>query len=87
MLLKNEGKLQGAGAGTYLASCPNVKFSQRNFKEQLANHKELRDAFSKECYEVLCTFLSDTKNRHFEENSLEDDIFNSISNMGMPAID
>ena len=86
MLLKNEGKLQGAGAGTYLASCPNVKFSQRNFKEQLANHKELRDAFSKECYEVLCTFLSDTKNRHFEEDSLEDDIFNSISNMGMPVL-
>ena len=86
MLLKNEGKLQGAGAYLYLKECPDIKFSQRNFKQQLEEHQELRDAFSKECYEVLCTFLSDTKNRHCEKNSLEDDIFNSISSMGMPAI-
>ena len=84
MLLKNEGKLSGAGAYLYLDECPDIKFSQRNFKQQLEDHKELRDAFSKKCYEVLCTFLSDTKNKHFEENSLEDDIFNSISNMGLP---
>lgn len=84
MLLKNEGKLSGAGAYLYLDECPDIKFSQRNFKQQLEDHKELRDAFSKKCYEVLCTFLSDTKNKHFEENSLEDDIFNSISSMGLP---
>jgi len=84
MLLKNEGKFSGAGAYLYLDDCPDIRFSQRNFKQQLEDHKELRDAFSKKCYEVLCTFLSDTKNRHFEEDSLEDDIFNSISNMGMP---
>lgn len=84
MLLKNEGKFKGAGAYLYLEDCPDIKFGQRNFKEKLQNHKELRDAFSKECFEVLCTFLSDTKNRHFEENSLEDDIFGSISNMGKP---
>ena len=84
MLLKNEGRLKGAGAYLYLEDCPDVKFSQRNFKDQLENHKDLREAFSKECYNVLCTFLSDTKNRHFEENSLEDDIFNSINDMGIP---
>lgn len=84
MLLKNEGRLKGAGAYLYLEDCPDVKFSQRNFKNQLENHKDLREAFSKECYNVLCTFLSDTKNRHFEENSLEDDIFNSINDMGIP---
>lgn len=84
MLLKNEGRLKGAGAYLYLEDCPDVKFSQRNFKDQLENHKDLRESFSKECYNVLCTFLSDTKNRHFEENSLEDDIFNSINDMGIP---
>ena len=84
MLLKNEGKLSGAGAYLYLDECPDVKFSQRNFKDQLESHKDLREAFTKKCYEVLCTFLSDTKNRHYEENSLEDDIFNSISDMGLP---
>ena len=84
MLLKNEGKLSGAGAYLYLDECPDIKFSQRNFKQQLEDHKELREAFSKKCYEVLCTFLSDTKNRHFEEDSLDEDIFSSISSMGMP---
>ena len=84
MLLKNEGKLSGAGAYLFLDECPDIKFSQRNFKEQLEGHKELREAFSKKCFEVLCTFLSDTKNRHFEESSLDDDILDSISSMGMP---
>ena len=87
MLLKNEGKFSGAGAYLYLDDCPDIRFSQRNFKQQLKEHKELKDAFSKKCYEVLCTFLSDTKNRHFEEDTLEDDIFESISSMGMPKED
>jgi hypothetical protein len=84
MFLKNEGKISGAGAYLFLDECPDIKFSQRNFKQQLEEHKELRDAFSKKCYEVLCTLLSDTKNRHFEEDSLEDDILDSITSMGMP---
>lgn len=86
MLLKNEGRIKGAGVGSYLEGCPDVKFSQKNFKQQLENHKELRDAFSQECYNVLCTFLSDTRNRHSEDDSLEDDIFNQISSMGLPKI-
>lgn len=84
MLIKNEGKLSGAGAYLYLDECPDIKFSQRNFKQQLEEHKELRDAFSKVCYEVLCTYLSDTRNRHVEKESIETDIFDSISSMGMP---
>ena len=84
MLLKNEGRIKGAGAYSYIEGCPDVKFSQKTFKQQLSDHKELRKAFSEECYSVLCTFLSDTKNKHFEEDSLEDDIFNSISDMGKP---
>ena len=87
MLLKNEGRIKGAGVGSYLEGCPDVKFSQKNFKQQLENHKELRDAFSQECYNVLCTFLSDTRNRHSEDDSLEDDIFNQISSMGLPKND
>jgi hypothetical protein len=86
MLLKNEGRIKGAGVGSYLEGCPDVKFSQKNFKQQLESHKELRDAFSQECYNVLCTFLSDTRNRHSEDDSLEDDIFNQISSMGLPKI-
>ena len=86
MLLKNEGRIKGAGVGSYLEGCPDVKFSQKNFKQQLENYKELRDAFSQECYNVLCTFLSDTRNRHSEDDSLEDDIFNQISSMGLPKI-
>jgi hypothetical protein len=84
MLLKNEGKLSGSGAYLYLDECPDIKFSQRNFKQKLEENKDLKEAFIKKCYEVLCTFLSDTKNRHYEESSLEDDILDSISNMGLP---
>jgi hypothetical protein len=84
MLLKNEGKFDGAGAYLYLKDCPDVKFGQRNFKEKLEESKELRKAFSEKCFEVLCTFLSDTKNKHSEENSLDEDIFATISSMGLP---
>lgn len=85
MLLKNEGKFEGAGAYLYLKSCPDVKFGQRNFKEKLEESKELRKAFSEACFEVLCTLLSDTKNKHSEEDSLDEDIFSTIASMGMPA--
>lgn len=65
-LLKDEGKFQGAGAYLYLKDEPDIKFSQRNFKEVLNEHPELQKAFAKECYDLLVTYLSDTKN--YKEN-------------------
>ena len=84
MLLKNEGKFKGAGAFLFFDELPDVKFGQKNFKQKLEENKELREAFATACYEVLKGFLSDTKNRHFEENSLEGDIFGAIIKLGKP---
>jgi len=82
VLLKNEGRVQGAGAYSYFNGC-DVKFSQKNFKQKLEESPELREAFSKECYDVLTTLLSDNPIRGVEDSSLEDDILNSISKMGI----
>ena len=60
-LLKTEGCFDGAGAYQYLADVPDVKFSQRNFKEVLEGSEELQEAFAKKCYEVLAPMLSETK--------------------------
>ena len=84
MLLKNEGRFKGAGAYLYLEDCPDTKFGQRNFKEVLKNNPKLQKAFVEECYKVLKTFLSDTKNKHFEENSLEDNILSAIEDLSKP---
>jgi hypothetical protein len=59
-LLKDAGKIEGAGVKLYLESAPDVKFSQKTFKEVFANSPELQQAFAKECFEVLREFLSDT---------------------------
>ena len=61
-LLKTEGRFKGAGAYQYLDGAESVKFSQKNFKSQLESSQELQKAFAKECYTLLSTFLSDTKN-------------------------
>lgn len=87
MLLKNEGRIKGVGVGSYLEGCPDIKFSQKTFINQLEAHKELRQEFAKECYNILYPYLSITKNRHLENDSLDDDIFNLISSMGMPKND
>lgn len=68
-LLKENGKIGGAGAYMYLESLPNVKFAQKNFKQKLQETPELQVAFAKECYSVLEDFLSDKKVEHYEESS------------------
>lgn len=60
-LLKTEGKIGGAGAYLYLDCRPDIKFSQKNFKNELATNPELQQAFAVTCKEVLEEFLSDTR--------------------------
>lgn len=60
-LLKTEGVFSGAGAYQYLDDAPDVKFSQRNFKEVLTKSEDLQKAFAKACYNILSTYLSETK--------------------------
>lgn len=59
--LKTEGKIAGAGTSMYFSDLPDVKFSQKQFKEKLAESQELQMVFAKKSRELLDTLLSDTE--------------------------
>lgn len=75
-LLKTEGRFKGAGAYLYFDECPDIKFGMGSFKENLASSPELQQAFMKECYDLLCTFLSETRNVAADDNTLNDNLNN-----------
>ena len=81
-LLKQEGRIAGAGAYSYLEECPDIKFSQKTFKSVLNSSPELRQAFAKEVFNVLSPYLSDTKTVSAEDNNTTMDITNMVLNMG-----
>lgn len=81
-LLKTEGVFSGAGAYQYLDDAPDVKFSQRNFKDVLAKSPELQKAFAKACYKILSTYLSETKAVEADVSEVSNNInsmFNSFA--------
>ncbi len=79
-LLKSEGYISGAGKSMYLESAPDVKFSQKEFKNKLATNQELQKAFALTAKEVLDKLLSDTRNQDIEESAF--DLNASILNLG-----
>jgi RecA/RadA recombinase len=80
-LLKIEGRFSGAGAYQYLDGAPDQKFSQRNFKTVLAGSEELQKAFALECYDVLSTYLSETKAAESDISRVSTNINNIINSM------
>lgn len=62
-LLKSEGKISGAGARLYFDNCPDVKFSQREFKNTLEESLELQQEFTIQCRDILDKFLSNVENQ------------------------
>jgi len=58
-LLKENGKINGAGAYLYLSDRNDIKFSQKNFKKKLMENKELQQIFMKESQEVLKRILEE----------------------------
>lgn len=78
-LLKTEGRFSGAGAYQFLDDCPDVKFSQRTFKDVLAGSPELQEAFAKECYTILSTYLSETKAMEADVSVVSTNINNMFS--------
>lgn len=70
-LLKEEGKLMGAGAYMYIAGAPDVKFAQKNFKEKLYQSPELQRAFALQCQETLKSFLSNCQVQEFNEETFD----------------
>ena len=80
MLLKSEGKINGAGVGLYLSNRNDMKFSQKTFKEKLYSNPELQKLFAEECYSVLSTLLS---SETLKETEFSTDVSSMIVNMGM----
>lgn len=80
-LLKSEGRFKGAGAYLYLDDCPDIKFGQKNFKQILENNPELQEAFAKEVYSLISTFLSDTRATRAVVDSASVNINNMIGKL------
>ena len=59
--LKSNGALGGAGRSMYLENCPDIRFSQKEFKDKLLESTELQKAFAELCHEYLSKLLSDTR--------------------------
>lgn len=64
--LKAEGAVGGAGRSLYLENAPDLKFSQKEFKEKLMTNPELQKAFAQIAKEYLDKLLSDTSNKESE---------------------
>ena len=77
MYLKNQGCIGGAGKAMYLENCPDIKFSQKEFKTKLMNSPELQQAFSELSRSEMDKLLAMTKNQEVEEEK-PFDLNNSI---------
>lgn len=77
--LKVEGYIGGAGKSMYLNNAPDIKFSQKEFKNQLMVNEDLQKAFSLAAKEAMDTLLSETKTQESEGSF---DINASILSLG-----
>ena len=57
LMLKEAGKVKGAGAYLYLGDRDDMKFSQRQFKDKLTENEEFRKVFTETVQEVLKTMI------------------------------
>lgn len=71
--LKTRGAVSGAGK-MYFDELPDVKFSQKEFKNVLAESPELQLVFARKCREYLDPLLSDTINKEIQEGTKTIDI-------------
>lgn len=87
VLLKNNGRINGAGAYLYIGDHDEIKFSQKKFKETLHTNEEFREIFMQEVMSVLSTIITDV---HYEpspdtvENSdMSSRILNQLNSIAM----
>ena len=86
-LLKAEGCFKGAGAYQFLDDAPDVKFSQKNFKQILESSPILQEAFAKYFYRVLSPYLSETKSADVNNSSAISNIQNMFDKMSTSEIE
>lgn len=86
-LLKEEGKLSGIGNNVRIESCPDVKFSLKNFRDVLNDSDDLQSAFAKEAFDILLPYVSNTKVVTADSNSTSVKMKNLFDALGsnLPA--
>lgn len=58
MLLKDQGRINGAGTGQYIGDRDDKKFSQKKFKQKLADDPDFMMVFMEESFKALEVLLS-----------------------------
>lgn len=72
ILMKDKGLVNGAGIGMYLADRNDMKFSQKNLKEKLANDMEFRQLFMSEALKALkMTVIAPQQNNVERDRSID----------------
>jgi len=83
LMLKDAGKVKGAGAYLYLGDRDDMKFSQRQFKDKLSENEEFRKLFVSEVQEVLKSIVE--SGPELVENNYHDAADDIITNMTIAA--
>ena len=87
ILLKQHGRINGAGVGLYLADRNDMKFSQKNFKKKMHDNPELKELFENEVLDVLTSLIPDLEEVSWEEDygyALTQSVLDKLNNMCMP---
>lgn len=86
LLLKEHKRVNGAGAFLYLGDRSDIKFSQKQFKEKLANNPELRAVFMQEVKDLLPTLVETPMIESYVEEDTNDVNADILSEMNSFAI-
>ena len=78
LMLKQYGKVKGAGAFLYLGERSDIKFSQKAFKQKIHDNPELMDVFMEEAIALLQTIIPDVLEE--ESKSQKENLSNNILN-------
>jgi hypothetical protein len=70
--LKDMGRITGAGRSFKLDTCPDVKFSLKEFSEKYYNNASLRKAFDKAVVEEYTKLIPDIGNEYINSKSNEE---------------
>jgi len=83
LMLKDAGKVKGAGAYLYLGDRDDMKFSQRQFKDKLSENEEFRKLFVSEVQEVLKSIVE--SGPELVENNYHDAADDIMTEMSIAA--
>lgn len=85
VMLKNAGRVKGAGAYLYIDDHSDIKFSQKNFKETLMNNELLQDYFATAVSEVLMSVPIDVVSGVTQTFTRSSTIMDKINSMNFSS--